>query len=75
MNNSKAGCSQSKQKLQMKKDLLKIRLIYNFGCIHHPLLLSIQIHSVIKSLNGKKASESAPLIVRQKHDYALIIFT
>ena len=54
MNNSKAGCSQSKKKLQMNKDLLKIRLLHNFDCIYHPFLLSIQIQSVIKSINGKK---------------------
>ena len=50
MNNSKADCSQSKEKLQMNKDLLKIRLFYNFDCIYHLFLLSIQIQSVIKSL-------------------------
>ena len=44
MNNSKAGRSQSKKKkLQMNKHLLKIRLLYNFDCIYHPILLSIQI--------------------------------
>ena len=65
MNNSKAGCFQSKKKLQMNKGLLKIRLLYNFDCIYHPFLLSIQIQSVIKSLNGKKKTqETALLIVR-----------
>ena len=55
MNNSKADCSQSKKKLQINKYLLKIRLLYyNFDCFYHPFLLSIQIQSVIKSLNGKK---------------------
>ena len=54
MNSSKAGCSQSKKKLQMNNNLLKIRLIYDFDCIYHPFLLSIQIQSAIKSLNGKK---------------------
>ena len=54
MNNSKAGCFQSKKKLQMNKDLLKIRFLYNFDCICHPFPLSIQIQSVIKSLNEKK---------------------
>ena len=54
MNNSKAGCSQSKKKLQMNKDLLEIRLIYNFDCMYQPFLLSVQIQSVIKSLNGKE---------------------
>ena len=34
----------------------------NFDCIYHPLLLSIQIQLMIKSLNGK--SEIVPLIVR-----------
>ena len=48
MNNSKAGCSQSKKKLQMNKDLLKIRLLYSFDYIYRPILLSIQIQSVIK---------------------------
>ena len=43
-----------KEKLQMNKDLLKIRLLYNFDCIYHPFLLSIQIQSAIKSVNGKK---------------------
>ena len=64
MNNSKADCSQSKKKLQMNKDLLKIRLLYNFDFIYHPFLLSVQIQSVIKSLNGKKKQETACLIVR-----------
>ena len=55
MNNSKAGCSQSKKKLQMNKDLLKTRLLYNSDSIYHPFFLpSFQIQSVIKSLNGKK---------------------
>ena len=53
MINSKADCSQLKKKVQMNKDMLKIRLIYNFDYIYHPFLLSIQIQSVIKSLNGK----------------------
>ena len=48
MNNSKAGCFSVKEKLQMNKDVPKIRLLYNFDCIYHPLLLSIQIQSVIK---------------------------
>ena len=56
MNNSKAGCSQSKKKLQMNEDLLKIRLLYKFDRIYHPFLFSIQIQSVIKSLNGKKTT-------------------
>ena len=53
MNSSEVGCSQSKKKLQMNKDLMKIRLLYNFDSIHHPFLLSVQIQSVIKSLNAK----------------------
>ena len=48
MSNSEAGCSQSKKKLQMNKDLLKIRLLYNFDYICYPFLLSIQVQSVIK---------------------------
>ena len=39
MNNSKADCSQ---------------LLYNSNCIYYPFLLSTQIQSVIKSLNGKQ---------------------
>ena len=54
MDNSKAGCSQSKKKLQMNKDLLKIKLLYNFDSIYHLFVLSIQIQSVINSLNGKQ---------------------
>ena len=36
MNNSEADCSQSNKKLQISKDLLKIRLLCNFDCICHP---------------------------------------
>ena len=54
MNNSKAGCSRSNKKLQMNKDLLKIRVFYNFDCIYHPFLLSVQIQLVIKSANRKR---------------------
>ena len=53
MNNSEAGCSQSKKKLQMNKDLLKIRLLYIFDYIYHQFLLSSQIQLVIKSLTEK----------------------
>ena len=48
MNNSEADCSQSKKKMKMNKDLLKVRLLYNFDYIYYPFLLSIQIQSVIK---------------------------
>ena len=53
VNSSEADFSQSKKELQMNKDLLKIRLLYNLNCIYHPFLLSIQIQSMIKPLNGK----------------------
>ena len=53
MNNSIADGSQSKKQWQINKDLLKITLLYNFDCIHHPFVLSIQIQSVINSLNKK----------------------
>ena len=43
MNNPKVGCSPSKKKLQMNKDLLKIRLLYNSDCIYHPLQPVIKI--------------------------------
>ena len=51
MNNSKADCSQSKKKLQINENLLKIRLLCNFDCIYDPFHLSIQIQAVIESLN------------------------
>ena len=57
MKNSKAGCSQSKKKLQMNKD-------YSFVCIYHPFLLSIQTQSVIKSLKEKKHFYLVSIIVR-----------
>ena len=53
MNNSKTHCSQSKKKLQTNENLLKIRSLYNFDFIYHRFLLSIQMRSVIKSLNEK----------------------
>ena len=53
MNNSEADGSQSKIKLQMNKHLLNIRLLYNFDSVYRPILIPVQIQSVIKSLNGK----------------------
>ena len=51
MNNSKAGCAQSKKKLQMNKDLLKIRLLYNFDCIRQRFSFTIS--------DWKKTQETA----------------
>ena len=52
MNNSKAACAQSKKKMQMNKDLLKITLLYSFDYIYRPLLLSIQIQPVSSIVIG-----------------------
>ena len=53
MNNSKAGCSQSKKKLQMNKDLLKIRLLYNKIALQSPFTPFYPNKINDKSLNGK----------------------
>ena len=45
MNNSKAGCSQSKKKLQMNKDLLKISTLYNVCLVHRGMFSTSGVFS------------------------------
>ena len=62
MNNSDADCSQSKKKLQMSKDLLKIKLLYNFDCIYHQFLIS-NPNAISDQVTEEKIKQIASLMV------------